>query len=545
MTNMDALTIPAAGGVDSTALIIGDFSNGNDGIVSKDGVEIAGLKGETINLVELSVSHYLLARALDDAGLAERDVTLVNTSDADMVAAFTGSDEVGTVVTWNPLLMEIEAYPGATRIFDSAQIPGEIIDMMVVNTEVLEANPDFGKALVGAWYETMALMSGDGASAIEARTYMAEHSGTDLAGYDAQLATTKMFFGPGEAVAFANSPALVETMDRYAPSRMRTACWVMAPPPSMRSASPSPAGRCWATPTMCSCAFPPITWPWRPRARSSLAEAPCAVRRAINLRPRRVGAFWLAVLPFVALAILYATASQVRLADNPNDKLLPSGERLVQAIERVATEPDQRSGKIILWSDTRASLQRLVLGVAIAALIGLTLGTLVGLLPYAGATLSPLIGVISMIPPLAVLPILFIVLGLGELAKVVLVVIGIAPFLVRDTALRVQELPEEQLIKAQTLGANSWQIVTRVVLPQILPRLLDAVRLSLGAAWLFLIAAEAIAATDGLGYRIFLLRRYLAMDVILPYVGWITLLAFLFDIALRRLGRRLSRWAAP
>jgi NitT/TauT family transport system substrate-binding protein len=213
MTNMDALTIPAAGGVDSTALIIGDFSNGNDGIVSKDGIEIAGLKGETINLVELSVSHYLLARALDDAGLAERDVTLVNTSDADMVAALTGSDEVGTVVTWNPLLMEIEAHPDATRIFDSAQIPGEIIDMMVVDTEVLEANPDFGKALVGAWYETMALMSGEGASTIEARTYMAEQSGTDLAGYDAQLATTRMFFDPAEAVAFANSPALAQTMD--------------------------------------------------------------------------------------------------------------------------------------------------------------------------------------------------------------------------------------------------------------------------------------------------------------------------------------------
>jgi NitT/TauT family transport system permease protein len=172
--------------------------------------------------------------------------------------------------------------------------------------------------------------------------------------------------------------------------------------------------------------------------------APSAVRRAINLRPGRVGAFWLAVLPFVALAMLYATASQVRLAENPDDKLLPSGERLIQAIERVATEPDQRSGKIILWSDTRASLQRLVLGVAIAALIGLALGTLLGLLPYASATLSPLIGVISMIPPLAVLPILFIVLGLGELAKVVLVVIGVTPFLVRDTALRVHELPEEQ-----------------------------------------------------------------------------------------------------
>ena len=268
------------------------------------------------------------------------------------------------------------------------------------------------------------------------------------------------------------------------------------------------------------------------------------MRRVINLRPGRVAAFWLAVVPFLALVMVYATTSQVRLAENPNDKLLPSGERLVESIERVATVPDQRSGKIILWSDTLASLQRLVLGVAIAALIGLALGTVIGLLPYAGATLSPLVGVISMVPPLAVLPILFIVFGLGELAKVVLVVIGITPFLVRDTALRVQELPEEQLIKAQTLGASSWQIMVRVVLPQILPRLLDAVRLSLGAAWLFLIAAEAIAATDGLGYRIFLLRRYLAMDVILPYVAWITLLAFLFDVGLRHLGRRLSTWAA-
>jgi NitT/TauT family transport system permease protein len=269
------------------------------------------------------------------------------------------------------------------------------------------------------------------------------------------------------------------------------------------------------------------------------------MRRAINLRPGRVGAFWLAVVPFLALVLLYAVASQVRLADNPNDKLLPSGDSLMASIERVATEPDQRSGRIILWSDTSASLQRLVLGVAIAALIGLALGTLIGLLPYATATLSPLVGVLSMIPPLAVLPILFILFGLGEFAKVVLVVVGITPFLVRDTALRVQELPEEQLIKAQTLGASSWQIMVRVVLPQILPRLLDAVRLSLGAAWLFLIAAEAIAATDGLGYRIFLLRRYLAMDVILPYVAWITLLAFLLDMGLRHLGRRLSTWAAP
>jgi NitT/TauT family transport system permease protein len=134
---------------------------------------------------------------------------------------------------------------------------------------------------------------------------------------------------------------------------------------------------------------------------------------------------------------------------------------------------------------------------------------------------------------MAILPVLFIVFGLGELSKVALITIGIAPFLIRDMQQRVLELPTEQIIKAQTLGASSWQLVLRVILPQVMPRLLDAVRLSLGAAWLFLIAAEAIAATEGLGYRIFLVRRYLSMDVILPYVVWITLLAFLTDYVLR------------
>ncbi|MGB0749684.1 MAG: putative urea ABC transporter substrate-binding protein, partial [Magnetospiraceae bacterium] len=123
MTNMDALTIPAVGGVDTTALIVGDFSNGNDGIVLKNGKTVADLKGQNVNLVELSVSHYLLARALDTVGLSEKDLTVVNTSDADIVAAFTGSDDVTAVVTWNPQLSEVAGQPGATKVFDSAGIP--------------------------------------------------------------------------------------------------------------------------------------------------------------------------------------------------------------------------------------------------------------------------------------------------------------------------------------------------------------------------------------------------------------------------------------
>ncbi|MBN9670615.1 putative urea ABC transporter substrate-binding protein [Roseibium aggregatum] len=211
MTNMDALSIPAGGGIDTTALIVGDYSNGNDGIILKDKTELADIKGQTVNLVELSVSHYLLARALDTVDLSEKDLKVVNTSDADMIAAYATPD-VTAVVTWNPLLSEIEAQPNANKVFDSAGIPGEIIDIMMVNTDTLADNPDFGKALVGAWYELMALMASDSEEGIAAKTAMAEASGTDLAGYDAQLATTKMFYTPKDAVDFTKSEDLPKTM---------------------------------------------------------------------------------------------------------------------------------------------------------------------------------------------------------------------------------------------------------------------------------------------------------------------------------------------
>ena len=265
--------------------------------------------------------------------------------------------------------------------------------------------------------------------------------------------------------------------------------------------------------------------------------------RWINKRPERSTALLLAVLPFALALLAYVVGSDIRLSENPNDKLLPSLQQMGDAVERMAFREDRRSGEYLLWSDTLYSLRRLAMGVALSALTGLVVGLGMGLLPGARSTLSGFVAALSLIPPLALLPILFIVFGLGELAKVTLIVIGITPFLIRDLAQRTLEIPAEQLIKAQTLGASTWQIVLRVALPQVLPRLITALRLALGPAWLFLIAGEAIAATGGLGYRIFLVRRYLAMDVILPYVFWITLLAFASDLLLRFLSRRAFRWA--
>ena len=265
--------------------------------------------------------------------------------------------------------------------------------------------------------------------------------------------------------------------------------------------------------------------------------------RFINRHPGVVSRTALVVLPFALLFIAYALGSEARLAVNPSDKLMPSPAKIAETAQRLLTEPDRRSEKILFWHDTWASLLRLLLGVGISATLAVIFGLLIGLLPYVRATLAGFIAVVSMIPPLAVLPILFIVFGLGELSKVVLIIVGILPFLIRDLSARVLELPREMIVKAETLGASSLVIALRVALPQMLPRLIQAVRLSLGPAWLFLIAAEAIASEQGLGYRIFLVRRFLAMDVILTYVIWITLLAFLMDLALRQLSRRAFPWS--
>lgn len=265
------------------------------------------------------------------------------------------------------------------------------------------------------------------------------------------------------------------------------------------------------------------------------------MKKLINCKPSRSARWFLGLVPFVLLLGLYWSASSARLAENEYDKLLPSFSSFADAIERMAFTPDRRTGDYLMLNDTLSSMKRLLIGVGISALGALLVGVLTGAIPYVRANLSPLITAVSLIPPMAILPILFIVFGLGELAKVALIIIGITPFLIRDTQQRVLEIPAEQIVKAQTLGANTWQIILRVILPQVLPRLIAGVRLSLGAAWLFLIAAEAIAATEGLGYRIFLVRRYLAMDVILPYVAWIMILAYMLDFSLRK----ISRWCFP
>jgi NitT/TauT family transport system permease protein len=256
-------------------------------------------------------------------------------------------------------------------------------------------------------------------------------------------------------------------------------------------------------------------------------------RRGLHAIVSARGRIVLALVPFAVAAVTYLMASYWRHQDNPQDKLLPTLTQMVEAFVRLAFTADPQTDQYLLWTDTLASLWRLAQGAVLAAATGLLLGINLGLLPRVRALGGPFVTFVSMVPPLAILPIIFIVFGVDELAKVMLIYIGLFPVITRDITLAVERLPTEQITKALTLGASTNAVIYRIVMPQVLPRLIDATRLSLGAGWLFLIAAEAIASTDGLGYRIFLMRRYLAMDVILPYVVWITMLGFLIDYALR------------
>src|SRR6266481_4812301 len=178
----------------------------------------------------------------------------------------------------------------------------------------------------------------------------------------------------------------------------------------------------------------------------------------MNIVPQRGSRIFLAFVTFFLIALIYVVGSTERRAANPDDKLLPPVAEMAQAAHRLAFEPDRRSGDFVLWTDTAASLRRLAIGLGVATAIGLTVGLAVGVVPVAGATFGTLVAVLSMIPPMAILPILFIVFGLGELSKVVLIVFGVTPCLIRDLAMTVANLPKEQDRKSTRLNSSHSSI---------------------------------------------------------------------------------------
>ena len=258
---------------------------------------------------------------------------------------------------------------------------------------------------------------------------------------------------------------------------------------------------------------------------------------------------------FILGILLYLKIAEDRHRENPEDRVTPTFAQMVMGMTNAAMKPaeDDEQGQNenasfsakflggMLWKDTKATARRF--GISILLLIpAVLLGLHMGLFPVAGAFLLRFVVFFDKIVALSLLPILFIAFGIDELSKIMLIVIGVTPTIILDTYNLVRGVPNEQVVKAFTLGAGDFDVAYRVVLKQILPKVLNSIRLNLKAVTLFLFAGEMIASTDGLAYRIALMRRHMGMDVIIPYVLWVALLLFLVDLAMRVMNRRMHPW---
>jgi NitT/TauT family transport system permease protein len=275
---------------------------------------------------------------------------------------------------------------------------------------------------------------------------------------------------------------------------------------------------------------------------------------SIYAKPSRTWSMLLSWTLFVTGIAAYLYVSHARHLDNPEDRVMPTVAQMARGMYDAALRPAeedeakaadgslaQRFLNSMLWKDTKATSRRFLLSMVLlvpAVLIGLHMG----LFPYVGAFFLRFVLFFDKIVALSLLPILFIAFGIDELAKVMLIVVGVAPTIILDTFNLTRSVPSEQTVKAFTLGASDFDAAYRVVFKQILPRVLNSIRLNLKSVMLFLFAGEMIASTDGLAYRIALLRRHMGMDVIVPYVLWVALLLFLVDLGMRLLNRKLHPW---
>lgn len=263
----------------------------------------------------------------------------------------------------------------------------------------------------------------------------------------------------------------------------------------------------------------------------------------IDAQPARVPAWVLSWFLFAAGITLYFYAAQARHRDNPDDRVMPTVSQMVQAFKDAAKNPAEGSdeARSMLATDTIATGRRFLISVALlfpAVLLGLHMA----MFPYFGAFFLRFFQFFDKIVALSLLPILFIAFGIDELSKIMLIVIGVAPTIILDTVNLTRSVPREQIVKGFTLGAGDFQITYLIVLKQIWPRVLNSIRLNLKAVMLFLFAGEMIASTDGLAYRIALLRRHMGMDTILPYVLWVALLLFAVDLGMSTLNKKLHPW---
>ncbi|EHD6281765.1 taurine ABC transporter permease TauC [Shigella flexneri] len=195
-----------------------------------------------------------------------------------------------------------------------------------------------------------------------------------------------------------------------------------------------------------------------------------------------------------------------------------------------------------LWQHLAASLTRIVLALLAAVVIGIPVGIAMGLSPTVRGILDPVIELYRPVPPLAYLPLMVIWFGIGETSKILLIYLAIFAPVAMSALAGVKSAQQVRIRAAQSLGASRAQVLWFVILPGALPEILTGLRIGLGVGWSTLVAAELIAATRGLGLMVQSAGEFLATDVVLAGIAVIAIIAFLLELGLRALQRRLTPW---
>ena len=260
------------------------------------------------------------------------------------------------------------------------------------------------------------------------------------------------------------------------------------------------------------------------------------IRQPIGFQTRLL----LGVAGFVVLLLGYAWLSHRAHVENPRNKTLPNLTQFREGWSRIATG----EGGIDFVADFRASGTRLVVGVGAGVLLAFIVGLAMGCLPLVEAFFMPPIAFFAKIPPTAMLAVYFVFFGVtGIQIFVALIAFGIFPTLAQSIAQAgKKDVDDHTLYKSYTLGASSFEVIWQVVLPQILPRILESVRLHIGPAMVFLIAAEFALADQGFGYTLRMQSRLQNMNIVYTYLVILAFAGLIIDWSLSTLRRRLCPW---
>jgi len=240
-----------------------------------------------------------------------------------------------------------------------------------------------------------------------------------------------------------------------------------------------------------------------------------------------------ALLSFTTLLLFWILLSYGNFV---NKNFLPTPSGVLVEFIRYLQLPN-------FWTDIGISLYRISMGFILAAVLGIPLGIMAGTFKFAEAVIQPITEFVRYMPATAFIPLIMVWAGIGETAKIIVIFIGTFFQVVLMVADNVRAVPQDLLNAAYTLGASRSQVIYRVLIPAMMPGLMDTMRLTIGWAWTYLVVAELVAANSGLGYSILKAQRFLRTDIIFVGILTIGVLGLLTDRLFSFLNKRMFAWA--